>query len=110
MHQFRKSLRFDIIDEKGLREEKKEEIAEKEATVEKEYSSHMKAGSKALSKGDFATAKKEFEQKRRFYPKESIRTRSNGTTFTTFADLYEIDNHQLNDVSSFEDLKSQLNG
>lgn len=53
-------------------------------------------------------AKEEFIQKRRFYPKGSIRTRFDKTTFTTFADLYEIDNYFLNDVASISDLKKQL--
>lgn len=53
--------------------------------------------------------KQNFINKRKFYPKGSIRERSNQTTFTTFADLYEIDNNQLNAISSVEDLKEQLN-
>lgn len=53
--------------------------------------------------------KDDFKNKRRFYPKGSIRTRFDNTTFTTFADLYEIDNYQLNNVNSINDLKSQLN-
>ncbi|NOX86724.1 MAG: hypothetical protein GXO86_12300, partial [Chlorobi bacterium] len=43
-----------------------------------------------------------------FYEKGSIRKRSDGTTFETFADLYEIENRKLNDVSSFNDLTKQL--
>lgn len=53
-------------------------------------------------------SKEDFIQKRRFYPKGSIRTRFDGTTFTTFADLYEIDNTNLNNVNSITDLKKQL--
>jgi hypothetical protein len=53
-------------------------------------------------------SKEDFIQKRRFYPKGSIRTRFDGTTFTTFADLYEIDNTDLNNVNSITDLKKQL--
>ncbi len=45
---------------------------------------------------------------RRFFPKGTIRTRSNNTKFTTFADLYEIDNCHLNNVSSIVELKQQL--
>jgi hypothetical protein len=52
--------------------------------------------------------KSNFVIKRKLFPKGSTRTRTNGTTFTTFADLYEIDNVHLNDISSFEDLKLQL--
>ena len=52
--------------------------------------------------------KTDFIAKRTLYPKGSIRTRTNGTTFSTFADLYEIDIVELNDVSSFIDLKQQL--
>ena len=53
-------------------------------------------------------AKDDFINKRRFYPKGSIRTRFDKTTFTTFADLYEIDNTDLNNVNSISDLKRQL--
>ena len=53
-------------------------------------------------------SKEEFIKKRRFYPKGSIRTRFDKTTFTTFADLYEIDNKDLNNVNSITDLKKQL--
>ena len=52
--------------------------------------------------------KKEFVKKRRFYPKGSIRERFDGTTFTTFSDLYEIDNHQLNEINSIAELKKEL--
>lgn len=47
-------------------------------------------------------------EKRHFFPKGTIRTRTNNTTFTTFADLFEIDNCNLNDVLSIDDLKKQL--
>lgn len=53
-------------------------------------------------------SKEYFIQKRRFYPKGSIRTRLDGTTFNTFADLYEIDHTDLNNVNSITDLKKQL--
>ncbi|WP_104735183.1 hypothetical protein [Hanstruepera ponticola] len=53
-------------------------------------------------------SKEDFVVKRRFYPKGSIRTRFDKTTFTTFADLYEIDNKDLNNVNSITDLKNQL--
>ncbi|PNQ74870.1 hypothetical protein C1T31_01670 [Hanstruepera neustonica] len=53
-------------------------------------------------------SKEDFTKKRRFYPKGSIRTRFDKTTFTTFADLYEIDNKDLNNVNSVSDLKKQL--
>ena len=46
--------------------------------------------------------------KRRFYPKGSTRTRLDKSTFETFADLYEIDNKDLNDIKSIQDLKEQL--
>lgn len=52
--------------------------------------------------------KNSFVEKRRFYSKNSIRKRFDGTSFTTFADLYEIDNKDLNNVTSIEDLKTQL--
>lgn len=49
-----------------------------------------------------------FIQRAAFFPKGSTRARSDGTTFQTFADLYEIPNSRLNDVDSLEDLKTQL--
>ncbi|MDB4303594.1 hypothetical protein N9934_02220 [Desulfosarcina sp.] len=52
--------------------------------------------------------KDNFVLKRRFYKKGSTRTRSNGTRFTTFSDLYEIDTKDLNNVNSIEELKRQL--
>ncbi len=53
-------------------------------------------------------SKEDFVIKRQFYPKGSLRTRFDKTTFTTFADLYEIDNKDLNNVNSISDLKRQL--
>ena len=52
--------------------------------------------------------KKTFKERRTFYPKGTIRTRANNTTFETKAALYEIENYKLNDVTSIEDLKKQL--
>ena len=52
--------------------------------------------------------KASFIEKRQFYPKGSIRTRTDQTTFKTFADLFEIDNCHLNPVFSISDLKQQL--
>lgn len=49
--------------------------------------------------------KPEFIAKRKLFPKGTVRTRNDGSTFTTFADLYEIDIVHLNDVFSVEDLK-----
>lgn len=54
-------------------------------------------------------AKEDFVSRRKFFPKGSIRIRSDGTNFPTFSDLYEIDNIDLNPVTSIEDLKNQLN-
>ena len=53
--------------------------------------------------------KESFIKKRKYHPKGSTRKRFDQTTFTTFADLYEIDNYQLNDCNSIADLKAQLN-
>lgn len=53
-------------------------------------------------------SKEDFKIKRRFYRKGSTRTRFDKTKFTTFADLYEIDNKDLNNVNSISDLKKQL--
>ena len=52
--------------------------------------------------------KEELFKKASFFPKGTIRTRSDGTTFKTFADLYEIENNKLNIVNSVDDLKQQL--
>lgn len=49
-----------------------------------------------------------FIQRAAFFPKGSTRARSDGTTFQTFADLYEIPNNRLNDVESLDDLQDQL--
>ena len=48
--------------------------------------------------------KSEFLKKASLYPKGTIRTRTDGTSFRTFADLYEIENHDLIDVNSFNEL------
>ena len=48
------------------------------------------------------------EQKAVFFPKGSYRTRSDGSKFKTFTDLYEINNSDLYDVSSIEELKKQI--
>ena len=53
-------------------------------------------------------SKEDFLKKRTYYPKGTVRTRFDNSTFTTFSDLYEIDNSNLNQVKSFEDLKQQL--
>ena len=52
--------------------------------------------------------KPDFVSKRRFYKKGSTRTRSDGSSFKTFSDLYEIDNKNLNHVNSINELKQQL--
>jgi len=52
--------------------------------------------------------KKAFTQKASFYPQGTLRNRSDGSSFKTFSDLYEISNSDLNDVSSIDDLKHQL--
>lgn len=52
--------------------------------------------------------KSNFIHKRKLFPKGTQRTRNDGTSFTTFADLYEIDIINLNDVQSMDDLKQQL--
>lgn len=52
--------------------------------------------------------KSSFVNNRKLFPKGTTRTRNDGTSFTTFADLYEIDIIHLNDVSSFSDLKHQI--
>lgn len=53
--------------------------------------------------------KKQHRNRAKFYPKGTERKRTNGTSFFTKADLYEIRNDELNDIANFEDLKQQLN-
>ena len=53
--------------------------------------------------------KSDFINKRKYYPKGTERKRFDGTTFKTFADLFEIDNNELNQVNNIEELKQQLN-
>jgi hypothetical protein len=53
-------------------------------------------------------SKEQFHEKRKFYPKGSIRTRGDGTEFTSGSDLYEIDMMDINDVFNFYDLKNQI--
>ena len=53
-------------------------------------------------------AKADFLKKAQFFPKGSIRTRSDGTTFETFADLYEIANKDLVNADSLDELKACL--
>ena len=43
-----------------------------------------------------------------FYKKDTIRKRDDGTTFKTFADLYEMSNDKLNQADDMQDLKNQL--
>lgn len=52
--------------------------------------------------------KQTFIDKRTFYPKGTVRTRFDKSTFKTFSDLYEIDNSQLTRPNSFQELKQQL--
>ena len=52
--------------------------------------------------------KKSFKERASFYKKGTVRKRSDGSTFKTFHDLYEIKNTDLNDVMSHSDLIEQL--
>jgi hypothetical protein len=52
--------------------------------------------------------KSAFTEKRKFFQKGSIRYRTDGSSFTTFADLYEIDMSELQPCNSIEELKSCL--
>lgn len=54
------------------------------------------------------TTKVDLLKKSKFFPKGSFRYRSDGTKFKTFTDLYEIENKDLMQVTSIEDLKKQL--
>ena len=49
--------------------------------------------------------KETFLQQANFFDKGSIRTRSDGTSFTTMAPLYEIENNKLHKITSIEDLQ-----
>ena len=49
-----------------------------------------------------------FKNKRRFYKKGSVRKRFDGTSFKTFADLYEIDIKDLNNFSDINVFKQQI--
>lgn len=53
--------------------------------------------------------KKEFMKLADFTPKNGTRLRSDGTSFQTKADLYEIQNNRLNDVYTITQLKEELN-
>ena len=48
--------------------------------------------------------KSEFLKKASFFPKGTTRRRTDGTSFQTFADLYEIKNTELYDASSIQEL------
>lgn len=49
--------------------------------------------------------KQDFLDKAKFYEKGELRHRDDGTSFPTKAPLYEIEQHQLNQIDSVEDLK-----
>ena len=51
------------------------------------------------------TAKDMFKQKAKFYEEGEIRNRSNGTSFKSKADLYEIENKDLLPINNIKDLK-----
>lgn len=53
--------------------------------------------------------KENFKTNAIFYPEGSIRTRSDGTTFTTKAGLYEIKNSQLIKSNTIDEFIKQLN-
>jgi len=50
-------------------------------------------------------SKKELFERAQFFKKGTTRTRSDGSTFQTFTDLYEIANNALNNVDTVEELK-----
>ena len=49
--------------------------------------------------------KKNFKKKAKFYKEGELRNRFDGTSFKSKADLYEIENKDLLEVSSIRDLK-----
>ena len=52
--------------------------------------------------------KNTFIKKRNYFPKGSVRTRDNKTSFETFEDLYEIDNTDLFNVDNIDHLKKTI--
>lgn len=62
---------------------------------------------KELTVCGFCT-KEHFFKKADFFKKGTTRTRSDKSSFTLFADLYEIKNTDLMPVNSFEELNNQL--
>lgn len=52
--------------------------------------------------------KKAFKERRKFYSKGSVRTRSDGSKFKTPNGMFEIDNKKLYQVTSTDDLKTQI--
>ena len=49
--------------------------------------------------------KKKFLEQASFFDKGSVRTRTDGSTFVTRAPLYEIENKNLNQINTIEDIK-----
>lgn len=52
--------------------------------------------------------KSEFNKKAKYYPQGTYRSRSDGSKFRTFADLYEIANSDLHNVNSFDELTMSI--
>ena len=53
-------------------------------------------------------SKSDFFYKASLYKKDSLRQRTDGTSFKTKADLFEIENFKLNQTKSIDDLIAQL--
>ncbi len=53
-------------------------------------------------------SKEEFKVYRGYYPKGTLRVRSDGSMFETFADMFEIDSHNLIRVKNFDELKKSI--
>lgn len=53
-------------------------------------------------------SKEEFSRFRKFYPKGTLRVRSDGSMFETFADMYEIDSYDLMRSSNLNELKKSI--
>lgn len=49
-----------------------------------------------------------FFRRATFHPKGSVRTRSDGSFFITFADLYEVKNQDLYDADTIKELKDNI--
>lgn len=57
---------------------------------------------------DINVNKHDFFDRATFFPKGSLRYRADGTSFETFAPLYEIEQSKLDEVTDISDLISKI--